>query len=82
VNRRMLSLGTATLLASRLPPHLRKTSSAKHSSRKAIEGNFAEISMGDLAQKKSMAWSRMARCFPQTTPPPTRRLWMLPMAWE
>ena len=84
MNRIILSLATAILMAISIASASAKDNLSKAFLKKAIEGNFAEASMGDLAQKngQSDGVSRMAKCFPQTTPPPTRKLWMLPRNWE
>jgi len=51
VNKIMLLLGTATLLATSIASASAKDKLSETFLKKAIEGNFAEISMGELAQK-------------------------------
>lgn len=46
-----LSLGTATLMAITIGTAWAKDNPSEAFIKKAIEGNFAEVSMGDLAQK-------------------------------
>src|SRR6267154_221725 len=48
---RMITLGTATLLALSIASAAAKDKASETFLKKAIEGNFAEVSMGDLAQK-------------------------------
>ena len=48
---KMLSLGTAILLAVSIANASAKDKPSETFLKKAIEGNFAEVSMGDLAQK-------------------------------
>ena len=51
MSRMVLSLGTATVLAFSIAGALAKDKPSETFLKKAIEGNFAEVSMGDLAQK-------------------------------
>jgi putative membrane protein len=51
VNRIVLSLGAATVLAFSIASASAKEKPSETFLKKAIEGNFAEVSMGDLAQK-------------------------------
>jgi putative membrane protein len=51
VSRIFLSLGTATLMAISIANASAKDRLSESFLKKAIEGNFAEVSMGDLAQK-------------------------------
>jgi putative membrane protein len=51
VNRIVLSLGAATVLAFSTAGASAKDKPSETFLKKAIEGNFAEVSMGDLAQK-------------------------------
>ena len=51
MNRMVLSLGTATVLALSIATAFAKDKPSETFLKKAIEGNFAEVSMGDLAQK-------------------------------
>jgi putative membrane protein len=51
VNKMFLSLGTATLIAITIAAASAKDKPSDAFLKKAIEGNFAEVSMGDLAQK-------------------------------
>ena len=51
MNRMALSLGTATMLAFSVASAFAKDKPSETFLKKAIEGNFAEVSMGDLAQK-------------------------------
>ena len=55
MNRMYLSLGTATLLAISIASASAKDKLSETFLKKAIEGNFAEISMGDLAQKNGQS---------------------------
>jgi len=50
-----LSLGTATLLALSIASATAKDKLSEAFLKKAIEGNFAEVSMGDLAQKNGQS---------------------------
>jgi putative membrane protein len=50
-----LSLGTATLMAITIPAASAKDKPSDAFLKKAIEGNFAEVSMGDLAQKNGQS---------------------------
>jgi putative membrane protein len=52
---RMITLGTATLLALSISGVAAKDKASETFLRKAIEGNFAEVSMGDLAQKNGQS---------------------------
>jgi Predicted outer membrane protein len=51
VSRIFLSFGTATLMAISIANASAKDKPSETFLKKAIEGNFAEVSMGDLAQK-------------------------------
>ena len=55
MNRIFLSLGTATLLALSIASAAAKDKPSETFLKKAIEGNFAEVSMGDLAQKNGQS---------------------------
>jgi putative membrane protein len=55
VNRIILSLGTATLMAISIASASAKDKLSETFLKKAIEGNFAEISMGNLAQKNGQS---------------------------
>ena len=55
MNRMYLSLGTATLIATSIASASAKDKPSEAFLRKAIEGNFAEVSMGDLAQKNGQS---------------------------
>jgi hypothetical protein len=55
VNRMYLSLGTATLMAITIATAGAKDKPSEAFLKKAIEGNFAEVSMGDLAQKNGQS---------------------------
>jgi putative membrane protein len=55
VNKIMLSLGTATLLAISIASASAKDKLSEIFLKKAIEGNFAEISMGELAQQNGQS---------------------------
>ena len=55
MNRTILSLGTATLMAISLASASAKDKLSEAFLKKAIEGNFAEVSMGDLAQKNGQS---------------------------
>jgi putative membrane protein len=55
VNRIFLSLGTATLMAISIATASAKDKPSEAFLIKAIEGNFAEVSMGDLAQKNGQS---------------------------
>src|ERR1700716_2543781 len=50
-----LSLGAATLMAITIPTASAKDKPSEAFLKKAIEGNFAEVSMGDLAQKNGQS---------------------------
>jgi putative membrane protein len=52
---RMITLGTATLLALSIASAAAKDKASETFLKKAIEGNFAEVSMGDLAQKNGQS---------------------------
>ena len=51
MNRMLMSLGTATLMAISIASASAKDKQSETFLKKAIEGNFAEVSMGELAQK-------------------------------
>jgi putative membrane protein len=55
VNRTYLLLGTATLMAISIATASAKDKPSEAFLKKAIEGNFAEVSMGDLAQKNGQS---------------------------
>ena len=55
MNRMFLSLGTAILLAISIVTASAKDKPSETFLTKAIEGNFAEVSMGDLAQKNGQS---------------------------
>ena len=55
MNRIILSLGTATLMAISIASASAKDKLGDAFLKKAIEGNFAEVSMGDLAQKNGQS---------------------------
>ena len=55
MNRMVLSLGTATVLAISIANASAKDKASETFLKKAIEGNFAEVSMGDLAQKNGQS---------------------------
>jgi len=55
VNRIHLSLGTATLMAISIGMAGAKDKPSEAFLKKAIEGNYAEVSMGDLAQKNGQS---------------------------
>jgi predicted outer membrane protein len=55
VNRMYLSLGTATLIALSIGTAWGKDKPSEAFLKKAIEGNFAEVSMGDLAQRNGQS---------------------------
>jgi putative membrane protein len=55
LNRKYLSLGTATLMAITIGTAWAKDKPSEAFLKKAIEGNFAEVSMGDLAQKNGQS---------------------------
>lgn len=55
MNRMFLSLGTATLMAVSIASASAKDKQSETFLTKAIEGNFAEVSMGDLAQQNGQS---------------------------
>ena len=55
MSRMVLSLGTATVLALSIANASAKDKPSETFLKKAIEGNFAEVSMGDLAQKNGQS---------------------------
>jgi len=55
LNRKYLSLGTATFMAITIGTVWAKDKPSEAFLKKAIEGNFAEVSMGDLAQKNGQS---------------------------
>ena len=55
MNRIYLSLGTATLMAFSIGIACAKDKPSEAFLKKAIEGNYAEVSMGDLAQKNGQS---------------------------
>ena len=55
MNRTYLLLGTATLMAISIANVSAKDKPSEAFLKKAIEGNFAEVSMGDLAQKNGQS---------------------------
>ena len=55
MNRIILSLGTVTLMAISIASASAKDKLSEAFLKKAIEGNFAEVSMGDLAQKNGQS---------------------------
>src|ERR1044072_7710253 len=52
---RMVSTGAATFLALLMTGAVAKDKGSETFLKKAIEGNFAEVSMGDLAQKNGQS---------------------------
>ena len=52
---RTVSLGAATLLMLSITSAVAKDKASETFLKKAIEGNFAEVSMGDLAQKNGQS---------------------------
>jgi putative membrane protein len=55
LNRMLLSLGTATLMALSIANAAAKDKQSETFLKKAIEGNFAEVSMGELAQQNGQS---------------------------
>ena len=55
MSRIFVSLGTATLIAISITNASAKDKPSETFLKKAIEGNFAEVSMGDLAQKNGQS---------------------------
>ena len=55
MNRMHLSLGTAALIALSVGSLSAKDKASEAFLKKAIEGNYAEVSMGDLAQKNGQS---------------------------
>ena len=55
MSRIFVSLGTATLMAISIATASAKDKPSETFLEKAIEGNFAEVSMGDLAQKNGQS---------------------------
>ena len=55
MNRMYLSLGTATLIVLSIGTAWGKDKPSEAFLKKAIEGNFAEVSMGDLAQRNGQS---------------------------
>ena len=55
MSRIFLSFGTATLMAISIANASAKDKPSETFLKKAIEGNFAEVSMGDLAQKNGQS---------------------------
>ena len=55
MSRIFVSLGTATLMAISIANASAKDKPSETFLKKAIEGNFAEVSMGDLAQKNGQS---------------------------
>ncbi|MCS3931935.1 putative membrane protein [Bradyrhizobium elkanii] len=55
MNRMLLSLGTATLMAISMANASAKDRQSETFLKKAIEGNFAEVSMGELAQQNGQS---------------------------
>src|SRR3954451_17416633 len=55
MNRLLVSLGTATLMAFSIANASAKDKQSETFLKKAIEGNCAEVSMGDLAQKNGQS---------------------------
>jgi putative membrane protein len=55
MNRMLLSLGTATLIAISTASAPAKDKQSETFLKEAIEGNFAEVSMGELAQQKGQS---------------------------
>ena len=55
MSRIFVSLGTATLIAISITNASAKDKPGETFLKKAIEGNFAEVSMGDLAQKNGQS---------------------------
>ncbi|MDA9413819.1 membrane protein [Bradyrhizobium sp. CCBAU 11430] len=55
MNRMLLSLGTATLMAISIASAPAKDKESETFLKKAIEGNFAEVSMGELAQQNGQS---------------------------
>ncbi|MBR0908247.1 DUF4142 domain-containing protein [Bradyrhizobium liaoningense] len=55
MNRILLSLGTAALIAALIANASAKDKKNETFLKKAIQGNFAEVSMGDLAQKNGQS---------------------------
>ena len=55
MNRMLMSLGTATLMAISIASASAKDKQSETFLKKAIEGNFAEVSMGELAQQNGQS---------------------------
>ena len=55
MNKICLSLGTATLMTISIATASAKDKASEAFVKKAIEGNYAEVSMGDLAQKNGQS---------------------------
>jgi putative membrane protein len=55
MNKIYLSLGTAIMIAATIASASAKDKAGEAFLKKAIEGNFAEVSMGDLAQKNGQS---------------------------
>ena len=61
MSRIFLSFGTATLMAISIANASAKDKLSETFLKKAIKGNFAEVSMGDLAQKNGQSDTRLQR---------------------
>jgi len=61
VSRIVLSLGTAALVVISIANASAKDKLSETFLKKAIKGNFAEVSMGDLAQKNGQSDTRLQR---------------------
>uniref|UniRef100_UPI0005777CC4 DUF4142 domain-containing protein n=1 Tax=Bradyrhizobium japonicum TaxID=375 RepID=UPI0005777CC4 len=55
MNRMLMSLGTVTLMAISIASASAKDKQSETFLKKAIEGNFAEVSMGELAQQNGQS---------------------------
>lgn len=61
MSRIVLSLGTAALVVISIANASAKDKLSETFLKKAIKGNFAEVSMGDLAQKNGQSDTRLQR---------------------
>jgi putative membrane protein len=84
VSRIFLSFGTATLMAISIVNASAKDKPSETFLKKAIEGNFAEVSMGDLAQKNGQSddVKSFGKMLSTDHAAAIRRPWMRPRALE
>ena len=83
MSRIFLSLGTAALMAISIANASAKDKPSETFLKKAIEGNFAEVNMGDLAQKngQSDVVKSFGKMLSTDHAAANQRPWMLQKGW-